>query len=481
MRANSLSLRWRLVATIALLFVCGTVGLYLAARAYARTAADRSYDRLLAGSSLSIAETLSIVSGEIRVDVPYAALDMLSAAPEDRVFYRVSGPDARTITGYEDLPRPPDSLSTPSSPVPARTGAAALVESAAVPEPVRFFDAPYAGESVRFALLARQVMEPGITGRIWVQVGQTRRARAALADELVLGAVAPIGLMTLLALVGVWLGVQRSLRPLERVSADLTMRDPADLKPIGTPVPSDMAPLVDALNGFMRRLGTNIATLRGFIAEAAHQMRTPLAALRAQAQVALDEEDPAEQRSRLVAVERNASRLTRLLNQLLSDATVTHRSDVRRFERFDLVQVVERALREVVPVAEGSGKARFDSSLSSVPLTGDAVMIGEAIKNIVDNALRYGGSPGSGMVEVHMAADDGVATLSVCDRGPGIPEEDRERVFERFARRDGKASGAGLGLAIARQVARSHGGDVTLCPREDGGLRVELRLSRSPS
>lgn len=468
MQTNSLSLRGRLVATIALLFICSAVALYLAARAYGVTAADKSFDRLLAGSALSIAETLSIVRGEIRVDVPYAALDMLSAAPEDRVFYRVFGPDTSTITGYEDLPIPPlvDTKSSTAGSGDARSG----------PEPVRFFDAPYAGEQVRFAVLGRRVAEPAIVGRIWVQIGQTRRARQSFADELALGALMPLGLMTLLALAAVWFGVRRSLQPLDTVGTDLAAREPADLQPIATPVPSDMAPLVDALNAFMRRLSASMQTLRGFIAEAAHQMRTPLAALLAQAQVALDEDDPKEQRARLIAIERNASRLTRLLNQLLSDATVTHRSDLRRFERFDLAQLVERALREVVPLAEGSGEVRFDSALTSAPITGDAVMIGEAIKNIVHNALRHGHAPGNGKVEVRLAADDGFFVLSVNDRGPGIPEQDRERVFERFSRGSETAAGAGLGLAIVRQVAQSHGGDVRLCARDGGGLRVEMRL-----
>jgi two-component system sensor histidine kinase TctE len=468
MRLESLSLRARLSGTIALLFLCGTVALYLAARAYGRAAADRSYDRLLAGSALSIAETLSIERGEVRVDVPYAALDMLSAAPDDRIFYRISGPDSSTITGYGDLPTPPAALT------PGGSGT-----EASGPEAVQFFEAPYTGEQVRFAVLRRRIAEPGVTGWILVQVGQTRRARQALADELALTALAPIGLLTLLAFVAVAIGVRRSLRPLERVGADLSTREPADLRPVATPVPADMAPLVDALNGFMRRLEANISALRSFIAEAAHQMRTPLAALRAQAQVALDEEDPAEQRARLIAVERNASRLTRLLNQLLSDATVTHRSDVRRFEHFDLLQVVGRALQDVVPMAGGVGEVHFQADLEEAPMTGDAIMIGEAVKNLVDNALRHGGGPAHGPIDVELTATaDGSLALNVCDRGPGIPAGERERVFERFARGSDAAAGAGLGLAIARHVARSHGGDIHLADRKGGGLCVELRIPR---
>ena len=451
-------MRARLVTTLLLVFACGAVALYAGARAYARFAADRSFDRLLAGSVLSIAETLSVVDGRIQVDLPYAALDMLSAAPDDRVFYRVSGPDARTITGYDDLPVP-----------------AGGRDRRGLGGEVRFYDAPYAGETVRFADLAREVAEPGLAGEIHVQVGQTRRAREALAGELLLAALAPLALLMLAALVATWFGVRGALRPLERVGAELAAREPSDLRPVGTPVPADMVPLVQSIDLFMTRLEGSTTLLRSFIAEAAHQMRTPLAALRVQAQLALDEDDPAEQRAQIAAVERNAARLSRLLNQLLSDATIAHRSDQRRFERFDVVQLTERALRDVVPSAEGD-RVHFESELDSAPFTGDAVMIGEAVKNLVDNALRHGAVDGAGAVEGRLAADDQALALTVSDRGPGLGEADREKVFERFARGSGAAPGAGLGLAIVRQVARSHGGDVRLLGRDGGGLCAELRL-----
>jgi two-component system sensor histidine kinase TctE len=211
---NTLSLRARLAGTMAVLFVGGMVVLYLAARAYAQTAADHSYDRLLAGSALSIAETLSIASGELKVDLPYAALDMLSAAPDDRVFYRVSGPDGTTVTGYDDLPRISNAGNPRSKP------------GQNPPQP-RFFSASYRGVLIRFVVLGRQISEPGVSGWIWVQVGQTRAARETLADELVLRALIPIGFMTMLALGLVWFGIGRALQPLRRVGEDLAAREPA--------------------------------------------------------------------------------------------------------------------------------------------------------------------------------------------------------------------------------------------------------------
>lgn len=458
MKTRTLSLRARLAGMLAILFIGGALALYVAAQTYGQTAANHAYDRLLAGSVLSIAETLSIDGHAVDVDIPYAALDMLSAAPDDRVFYRVFGPGNLTVTGYRDLPLLEESW---------------LGDGAAGVDTPQFFDALYRGELVRFALLGREIAQSDIAGWIWVQVGQTRRARDALAQDLVLRSLASIVLMTILALSLVWFGVARALRPLQRVGQDLARRQPEELQPLSEPVPAEIVPLIDAINGFMRRLGTNIDALRAFIAEAAHQMRTPLAALRVQAQVGADD-DPQELRRSLDAVERNAEKLSRLLNQLLSDATVIHRSDVRRFEPFDLLHVVRHAIKDVVPLSRETG-IHLQTELERAPYMGDGLMLGEALKNLIDNALQHG-SDGHGTILIELGSDGAGYDLVVSDRGLGIAAADRERVFERFARGESAAPGAGLGLAIVRRAVESHGGAVTLSDREGGGLCVRLRL-----
>jgi two-component system sensor histidine kinase TctE len=443
---------------LGVLFLAGTVALLFAARAYGRLAADKSYDRLLAGSALSIAETLSVDRGKLQVDLPYAALDMLSAAPDDRVFYRVIGPDSKTVTGYDDLP---------GWKSPTRR------ERLATPDSTRFFDASYRGESVRFAVLGREIAAPETQGWVWVQVGHTRRARDELVKELVLGAVAPIGLLTLLALSVVMLGITQALRPLQRVGEDLAGRPPEDLQPILEPVPREIMPLIDAINGFMRRLSTSFEALRAFIGEAAHQMRTPLASLYAQAHVAADE-DPEELRKSMVVIERNAARLSRLLDQLLSDATVTHRSDVRVFESCDLLEVVHEAISEGVPHSRRKDIA-VRTELDRAPFVGDALMLGEAMKNLIDNALKYGSVPGKPvLVSVRIEGD--AYLITVADHGPGIPASQHEKVFERFVRGEGGIAGAGLGLAIVRRAIARHGGEIGLANRVGGGLDVTLRL-----
>lgn len=459
MPRRSASLRARLVGMMALLFLLGMIAMYFGARQYSAYGADRSYDRLLSGSALSIAETLSVVRGRVLVDIPYAALDMLSAAPDDRVFYRVYGPGNDTVTGYDDLPESQE--------------ASASIRKSLNRAPA-YFDAGYRGEAVRFALLGRQVSESAAQGWVWVQVGHTRRARTELAQEMVLQALLPIVVFTGMALLVVWLGITRALRPLQRIGEGIRAREPSDLQPIDAPVPREVEPLVSAVNLFMKRLGGNIETLRAFIAEAAHQMRTPLAALRVQAQEALDSDDPEDRQHGLRAVVRNAEKLSRLLNQLLSDATVIHRSDMRRFESFDLLQAVRRAVRDTVPAGHDV-PVSVNTQLQEAPYFGDGLILCEAIKNLIDNAIRHGGGE-QRPVDIDLSHRDACYVLRIADRGPGIPGDRRDAVFERFVRGVNGGTGVGLGLAIVRQAIESNGGTIALLDREGGGLVVEVRL-----
>ncbi|KLD79212.1 sensor histidine kinase [Xanthomonas hyacinthi] len=450
------SIRRTLLLYLGALSLLGAVALFFAARGYGQRAANRSYDHLLVSSALSIVDSVALAGGQWQVDLPYAALDLLAMAPEDRVFYRVFDVHGRTITGYGDLPKAP-SLPRASA-------------------PPRLFDAHYSGERVRFAVVARRVSSAAAQDEVWVQVGQTRRAREALAQDVVLHALVAIAVLSLLALALVWLGVYRALRPLQRIERDLSRREPSELKPLAVAAPQEMHQMVAALNRFMARLAGSNETLRAFMAEAAHQMRTPLAALRAQAQLALDDDDPREMRRSLEAIERNATHMSRLLNQLLSDASVIHRANLQRYASVDLAEVVHQALHEALP--HSHPRPRVQLAIASAPalVRGDALLLREAIKNLIDNACKYGGD-GALQVALTCAARDCVVT--VADHGPGIAAADAERVFERFARGEGAAAGgAGLGLAIVKRVVDSHGGRIDLSNRVGGGLIASLRLPR---
>ncbi|RMH93205.1 sensor histidine kinase [Lysobacter pythonis] len=453
-RAAPGSLRRTLMLYLGGLLAVFAVALLFVADDYGRRAANRSYDHLLVSSALSIADSVALVDGQWQVDLPYAALDLLSMAEEDRVFYRVADSRGRTITGYADLPAGPGRVS----------------------EGPQLFDAFYSGETVRFVAVTRNLFSASAQGQVRVQVGQTRRAREAVARDLVGRALLAIGVLSLLSLALVWLGVHRALRPLARVERELSRREPSDLRPLDARVPREMDQMAMALDRFMARLSNNNETLRAFMAEAAHQMRTPLAALRAQAQLALDDDDPQDMRRSLRAIERNATHMSRLLNQLLSDASVIHRSHLQRFSPVDLAETVHQALHDVLPRVGEAPPVRMAITAGPVWVRGDALLLREAIKNLIDNALKYGGD---GPLQIALTLEDARAVLTIADHGPGISAADAGRVFERFARGEGAAAGgAGLGLAIVKRVIDAHGGRINLANRPQGGLVATLHLPR---
>lgn len=455
------SIRRHLLWHLGIVFACGMIVLYWAATSYARYAADSSFDRVLLGSAVSIAETLSIsAGGEVRADIPYAALDMLSAAPDDRVFYRITGPTGVTLTGYPDLPMDRSARSGQNN-----------------SEQARFFDASYKGEAVRFVVMGRQVRIGRQSGWIWVQVGQTRKARRDLARELTVGALIPILILTVVAFAVVWVGVGRAVRPLEAIGRGLTARKSADLSPIDAAVPEEIKPLVRAVNQFMARLDNNMAVLRTFIANAAHQLRTPLTALLVQirsVELATGGEARAES---VAAASESASRLARLVDQLLSDAMVAHRAEQKRMALFDLKKVVEQSLQDTLPISD-QADVRFTTTLQTAPMVGDEVMIAEAIKNLVHNALKHGAhdSGSDAVVALGLRAVDHGFELTVTDTGPGVENEILSNIGERFRAGRGGRSGAGLGLAIVKQVVESHSGALALENRSERGLSVKLWL-----
>ncbi len=464
MQHGRISVRRRLLATLLALFAAALAALYLLVRGYAHQTADTTYDQLLRASVLSIADSLQLVQGEWRMDMPYASLALLEQAPRDRVFYRVVATGGELVSGYADLPSPP-----------ARADAGPA-------DTPRLYDARYQDEPVRVAWMERKIAGPRDAETAVIQVAQTREARNALAAGILWqGTLALIGFAAAALALAYW-GLQRSLSPIQRIERELAARNASDLHPIAAPVPEELDTLVHALDGFMARLSENLDTLRLFIAEAAHQLRTPLAALHAQMEVALDEEDPAEQRRSLLAVLRNAEKLSRLVNQLLSDASVIHRSNVRQFQPVDLAELLRQAVHDTVPQADPQPDVRLHLPASGHPavVAGDSLMLREAFKNLIDNALRHGATD-DGHIDVRLERQDREWRISVSDQGPGIPPALANAAFERFVRGPNPRSpGAGLGLSIIKRVVDIHQGRLALSNRVNGGLEAAITLPADP-
>ncbi len=450
---RNLSITARVVLAVAGVLLIGGVLVSFAAFAYGRQAAEQAYDRLLVGAANDIAASISVRDGRVIVDLPISAFDLLALAPDDRISYRVVGPDGATLTGYDSAPLPAESIGAD----------------------VSYFDADFSGEPARFATVARRFAERSFSGTVHVIVGHTLLARESLAYDIsrkALYVLAGTGaVMSLLAMVA----VRSALRPLDRIGAALRRRDPYDLTPVDLTVPREAAVMLSALNGFMGRLDRQVSSMRNLIGDTAHQLRTPVAAIRAQAHLAAEEPDDAR-RARIVdRIHRRSVGLGRLLDQMLSRALVIHRADTVKREQIDLRQIALEVLEDLDRDLTAKADAvRLDLPEDPVMVAGDTLSLTEATKNLLNNALNHGQTP----ICLGVSTQNEQAQIWVADAGQGPPPEILNRAGERFARSAAAASeSAGLGLAIAYSVAQAHGGGLVMQPGPDG-FRATIWLPR---
>ncbi|MBE7419516.1 MAG: sensor histidine kinase N-terminal domain-containing protein [Ideonella sp.] len=312
-----------------------------------------------------------------------------------------------------------------------------------------------------------------------VQVGQPLAARRAVAAAAAWRGVLPIALAAPIVGLALWWLVGASLAPLGRVVRALRERDVNALEPLSLQgLPSELTPLIDAFNALLARLGAAFDAQRDFTADAAHELRTPLTALKLQLGLLRDARDDAERGDAVARLQAGVERARHLVEQLLALARAEPGATAVR-ARLDLSQVARQAVADSAAQAAAQGGTVTLETAAPVMLDGDADALRSLVRNLVDNALKYGGTPPRVRVQVERSA--GSALLRVDDAGPGIAAAERERVFDRFHRREpGRGSGSGLGLSIVRAVARAHGGSVQLADSSLGGLRVELRLPGMP-
>jgi two-component system sensor histidine kinase TctE len=452
-RADSLSIRGRVFTLAISLLVGGGLALLIFLEGYATQAADRAFDRLLAASALTIAGAVQIEEEGVVLELPIAALGMLSDS--ERVFYSVRDAAGGLVTGYADLEA---SLAPASSQIPS------------------FVNLRYRGDEVRVATVGRLLATGPSIGWVTIRVAETRGARRQLAAEIFQRSALPLLAIVVVALGLLWFGIQRAFAPLALIEQELRGRAPGDLAPLAAPVPREVLQLAEALNSFMGRLRAVMAVLQNLVADAAHQVRTPLASLRAQAEVMAEETDPVRLRERAGRVLANASHVSLLINQLLMDATITHRLDAQARDAVGVSEIVNDTRRRIGMDHKQRLRISIAPEVRRARIRGDKVALREMLRNLVDNAMHY--AP-DGEVEIEaQAMPGGRVLLSVADRGPGIQEDEKEAVLERFRR--GRTSqglpGSGLGLAIVRTVVDAHGGSLSLRARAGGGLLVSVML-----
>ena len=396
--------------------------------------ANRAHDRTLLGSVLAIAERTAIIDGKVVVDLPYSALEMLESNLQSRIYYRVSESPNRTITGYEDLPAP-----------------TAKMESGKTV----FYDTDYRGERVRVAAVSRRFYDEAAKDAVLIQVAETAELRQSMSRQILFDSVTKELVLILLAAALMWLAVNRGLRPLEALRDQVHHRDRTDLSPIDAPlVPIEVKPLIEAINEHTARLAQMISAQKQFIADAAHQLKTPLTLLRTQADFASRQSDMAAVSEVINDLRKNTGQVSHLVEQLLTLNRAEADSNPHLL-RVDLTDLARRTTFQRLPLAlKKSIDLGFEGE-QPLPIMGNEFLLQELLNNLLDNAIRF--TPESGHITVSVTLRDTRVMLTVEDSGPGIPQHERDRVFDRFYQipeRD--TSGCGLGLAIVREICTLH-------------------------
>ena len=456
-RAGSLRgrlLRWLAVLLTLLMLLSG-----LSAYWNGRAAADSAYDRTLLASARAIAEGLVASDGKLRANVPYIALDTFAYDSAGRIYYEVLDTGGRLVSGYENLP-------APGAKVPRTDDYPALA---------RFYDGEFRGEGVRLVSLLQPVSEPGLNGIAEIRVAETLGARERMARGLLVDTLWRVGSLAVTALMLVWLAVSAALRPLGKLSEEVEQRQPDDLRPLQLiAVQHEFKPLVIALNHFTERLRGQFERQAQFIADAAHELRTPLAALKARLELGQREVEPQRWLETLDEAGAHTDRVIHLANQLLSLARIESGAQLIAeggAQRLDLSLLARELGLAMAALAHKRGVALALEAEQPTWVEGEPTLLTELLSNLLDNALAH--TPNGGNVVLRVTPD---AVLEVEDDGPGIAPAERDKVFARFYRVHQQGQGAGLGLAIVGEITRAHRATIELDQGRLGGLLVKVRF-----
>ena len=426
---------------------------------FAYSIANGAYDRELRDSVVAVSKQLAYEDGRLTINLPAANAAILRADEDDQTFLQVRDQRNEVMAGERTLP---------------------LVDFQPdlVPQRVYFRDDHIPGLEVRVAYVFAQV--PGMPGAVLVQVAETVGKRSRLASEIIGDVLAAQFLIVPVALLFVWLGLTRGIEPLSELTQAIRRRKPSDLSALDeNEVPEEVRPLIRSFNDLMGRLDASLRAQERFVADAAHQMRTPLAGLKMQAEIAMRQRDPLNIQHAMRQIVTSADRASRLINQLLALARADADAPPPPLVAVDLDALAREATREWVPRARAKDiDLGFEAAPAPAWIEGNVLLLREALNNLLDNAIAYT-RPG-GRVTVRVPAGE-QAALEVEDNGIGIDEADRERVFERFFRVLGTdADGSGLGLPIVRGIAQLHRASVEIVPNpRERGTIARMVFARS--
>ena len=415
--------------------------------------AEKGIDQSLTQSVRALARQVKPIGSGLLIDFPRAAQDVLEQDPADRITYRVSSPPGKFLLGNGTLPPPPEQL-------------------VVVPGDPLLYKGELDGKPLRIVTLDVAYGDSDAPQMLRVQVGKSLAVQQRIAGELVADMLAPLLALGVLLSLAVYSGIRRGLVPLTRLASQLENRAVDALSPIEmTQAPSEVHALVLAVNGLLAKVARSVNQEKRFLNDAAHQLRTPLAGLISQVELAQRQAtDPALQ-ERLAKVLTGAQRSAHLVHQLLTLArTETH----ARREPLDLASLARDVAREWTPRALTAGMDLGYEGVDHLHLHGDPLQLREAMANLLDNALRY--TPRGSTITLKVEAQPHTALLVVEDNGSGLSDADMPHMFQRFWRASTQAGGCGLGLAIVQEIAARHGGLAHAERVNPQGLRVWLTL-----
>jgi two-component system, OmpR family, sensor histidine kinase TctE len=431
----------------------------------AQNIANRPFDRDLAEMARTVARQVAVERGirgtdsRVRLRLPEVVAEVLRADDADKVYFQVLGARGEFVAGERDLPVPE--------------------EPAGAPQELRYRDDEVLGDAVRVAYM--WLPPTGVAGEspTLVQVAETLEKRAVLATEIIKGVIIPQFVVLPLAVLLVWFALARGIKPLNELQQRIRRRESHDLAPLPEgDVPEEVAPLVSAINDLLARLDRSMSTQKHFLADAAHQLKTPLAGLRMQAELAQREidagaPDPKSLKRSLQQIAHSSQRAAHMVNQLLAMARAEDKESARRPpQEVNLARLARETVRDFVPRAmdkridlgyEGPDEGQALAMPEQAQLMGQPMLVRELVRNLVDNALQY--TPAGGTVTVRLMGDPfgQVVVLQVEDTGPGIPEAERALVLQPFYRALGTdVDGSGLGLAIVNEIVQQHQAELTI-------------------
>jgi two-component system, OmpR family, sensor histidine kinase TctE len=416
--------------------------------------AGKPFDRALEYNVSALAQLITVSGNRVQFNLPQPARELLRADDADTVYYQVLGARGEFLSGERDMPQPPD-------------------DDKVSPGEVRLRNGEIRGTDVKIAYMWVRLDLPG--GKLaLVQVAESLEKRSVLATEIIKGVMLPQFVILPMAVLLVWLALVQAIKPLNQLEERIRARKPDDLSPLDIEaVPLEVAPLVSSVNDLLMRLKDSITTQKRFLADAAHQLKTPLAGLRMQADLAQREDaNTDELKQSLRQIGRSSIRATHTVNQLLALARAEAGATAIQQQPCDLARLTREVVQDCVPHALEKqidlGLEGAEPGSPGVVIQGNATLLTEMVRNLVDNAINY--TPASGasqtsVITVRVLADPfGKAlVLQVEDSGPGVAVAERSLVFQPFYRTLGtEADGSGLGLSIVQEIATQHNATVTI-------------------